>query len=58
MNLLELADVSRTEENAVSFQQQKELLHNPPRSVNTNDFVLQLGNRERWNCGMRGCREY
>lgn len=58
MNYHQLADAIRTEEDAVNFLQQKKLLHNPRRSANGHDMILQLGNRNRWSCGKRSCREY
>ena len=58
MKYSELVNVIRTEDDAVFFLQEKGLLHNPRSCGNGHDMVLQLGNRLRWCCRKRACREY
>lgn len=58
MNLIELSNNIRNEDDAVRFLQQKGLLHNPRHCRNGHDMILQLGNRQRWSCGKRACQQY
>ena len=54
----ELLSVIGTEEDAISFLQEKGLIHNPRRCEQGHDMVLALGQQQRWCCNKRTCREY
>ena len=58
INYDELSSVISTEEDAISFLQEKGLVHNPRQCEQGHDTELALGQQQRWCCSKTTCREY
>lgn len=57
VNLLELGAIVHNKETAILFFQQHGIIHQNRMCSNNHAMTLSVGDRDRWRCHIRGCRE-